>query len=771
MRCRFTLPLIPSLCLVGLLQCTGACHLIFPFAHDGPGPTGDADAGPGAETGPDGATGCGPFGATCPDLVGLALGDGHSCARDKAGRVWCWGANMLGQLGDGTLVDRSTPAPAAITGVRLVAAGMGHTCAAVAGSGVWCWGDNRAGQAGAETSSDKVLSKPTLARAGEVAQLAMGYQHTCVRAAGKVSCWGAGWRGQLGAGDTNDSAKPRPVKNLSNSTDLCCGDEHCCALVSGAVWCWGANGVKQLGTGDTKMRTVPAQVVGLGHPVVGIACGGEFSCAMLDNGTANCWGDNGVSQLGNGQSSGGSAPVIVKGLSAPTALAPGYGHACATSTTHALHCWGYNRYGQVGRGEAYAASSGAGVVKPGWEVKRIAAGAYHTCAVARGDGSLWCWGHNGSGQVGNGRFARRAKPAAPTALGAASQLAGGGNHSCALLSDGTVRCWGYNSRGQLGDATGKPRDQATPQKVVSLTGVTSIGAGGMHSCAVSGGKVSCWGAGWSGQLGSGASSSSDKPQGVSGLGGAATAVVGGHDHSCALLVDKTVRCWGSNRYGQLGHDSNGTGEFGPVQVKGLSAVTQLSAQGSSTCALRSGGSIWCWGYNASGQLGDGSTTTRRAPVEIKGPINALDVALGGGHACAVDGYGSVWCWGRGSMGQLGDGSLDGPGSLKAQPVGALSVKVKRVTAGWYFSCALDETGTVWCWGDNSGYQLGAGGWSGARATPAAISGVTLESVAAGWSHVCGRLGNGEVRCWGTAFHGQLGDGVKSETWVPWRVMP
>ncbi len=192
----------------------------------------------------------------------------------------------------------------------------------------------------------------------------------------------------------------------------------------------------------------------------------------------------------------------------------------------------------------------------------IAEGAYHTCALI-GDGTARCWGSNGQGQLGDGVFTstyHSNTPVVVSGLSGATAIATGGYHSCALIGDGTARCWGYNSHSQLGDGTFFNR--ATPVVVSGLSGATAIAAGGQHTCAlIEGGTARCWGNNDSGQLGDGTTTNRTTPVVVSGLSGA-TAIAAGFDHTCAVIGDGTARCWGSNNYGQLGN-SPAT----PTQVK------------------------------------------------------------------------------------------------------------------------------------------------------------------------------------------------------------
>jgi hypothetical protein len=246
---------------------------------------------------------------------------------------------------------------------------------------------------------------------------------------------------------------------------------------------------------------------------------------------------------------------------------------------------------------------------------RIAAGADHACGVYS-DGCLTCWGRNTSGQLGDGTFLGHDAPECDFALSNVIEIAANmeGSHTCALLADGTVKCWGANTYGQLGDGTTTTR--SSPTAISGLSNIVSIAAGASHTCAVfANGDVSCWGRNNAGQLGDGTTTDRHSPTSINSLSNVVS-IAAGAAHTCAVLADGGVSCWGSNGYGQLG-DGTTTDHHSPVMLSGVSGALSLAAGDSHTCArFANSGAVQCWGFNGSGQLGDGSTTDHHSPISV-----------------------------------------------------------------------------------------------------------------------------------------------------------
>jgi alpha-tubulin suppressor-like RCC1 family protein len=337
-------------------------------------------------------------------------------------------------------------------------------------------------------------------------------------------------------------------------TKIAAGTYHACALLNdGTVRCWG----------DFQ----PSKTIDVGGAAKELGAGENHDCAALTSGAVKCWGANDSGQLGNGSLAPSKSGVSVSGIdgiaASAKAVAAGYAFSCALLTSGAVRCWGANDSGELGAGSTLAESATplgvAGIDGTAAAATAIALGDGHACAIVA-DGSVRCWGANDYGQLGAAIAVKSAVPVTVGGLGAGAKavaIAAGEGHTCAVLQTGGIKCWGRNDEGQLGNGNYTPGTK--PVAVVGIDGMkasaSSVALGTFHSCALtSTGIVKCWGANYAGELGSGSSTGEPTPVDCVVLKGAgvAQAISVGDSFSCALLSTGTVRCFGLNNAGQLG---------------------------------------------------------------------------------------------------------------------------------------------------------------------------------------------------------------------------
>ncbi len=499
----------------------------------------------------------------------------------------------------------------------------------------------------------------------------------------------------------------------------------------------------------------------------------ESACAII-NGGVQCWGKNQYGILGTGNTTPSNIPIQVTGLtSGVQALAVGYYHACAI-VNGAAKCWGANSSGQVGDGTQTNRTTPVAVSGLSSGVQALAAGQFFTCALQ--NGVVKCWGKNQLGQIGNSGVAVGATgfqltPISVSILGSNVQdIKAFGDNVCAL-TNGKVYCWGDNEFGQLGISTsGAGIYSNVPVQVKDSTGasfltdVQSISVGGFHACAIISGGLKCWGRNSHYQLGDGTATQRLLPF-SSTLTTGVQEVSAGHLHTC-VIVDGVPKCWGYNTDRQVGNNLTAT-QTSPTNVLNSSLNSFTGAQSISAGQFGScaniNGSIQCWGTNTNGTLGNGTNITSATAVQVSGLIGGLqDFAVGSYHSCAVV-NGGVQCWGRNNYGQLGDGTT----TNRSSPVIAIAsgTGAQSVAVGDYHTCAI-VNGGIRCWGLNDKNQI----------SPAAtayftnpqiftqMSGATsftsgVQMITAGSKFNC-VVKNGLTYCWGDNTDGILGVGVK-----------
>lgn len=686
------------------------------------------------------------------------------------GRPATWGANGAGQLGDGTTSTRTSPTaitPAA--GWATVDGGGSHTCGTRTDGTLWCWGANTSGQSALEDLAGSTTVPQQVGTGwGTYREVSAGALHTCVlTTGGRIGCTGDNTHGQLGLGHRTGRLLIERVTSADTGwTDVTAGTAHSCAIWSGIAYCWGSGADGRLGDGTVGDRLAPVSVTTEPRFLPGswtaVSAGFDHACGLRDDGSAWCWGDGSDGALGSGGTADQLRAVRVGTATDWTSIHAGTNATCGRRADATLWCWGDG--GQVGdasfvdRPTPVAVGTGAS-----WTSVQV--DGRHTCA-RRSDGTLWCWGYGASGQLGDGRATPSSFPVqvgtATTWLtvatsttrvdsaGAISRI----DATCATRTDGSLWCWGDGSAGQLGDGTeGQQRD--VPVRSDRPTRYAQLAAGGRHTCGTAReGDLWCWGDNASGQLGILAAGGRARPTRVPFLDGW-TSVAAGAQHTCGIRGAGELRCWGAGGRGRLG--VGGTGDLSApwTPVVGAADWRSVSAGGLHTCGIRTAGSLWCWGSNAHGQIGDGTAQDRLAPTQVGTATDWTAVSAGAQHTCARRAAGTLWCWGLGEDGRLGHGdTLNRPVPTQ---VGTATTWASVSAGKGAHTCATRADRTLWCWGAGDRGQLGNGTVDTRLVpTPASLAGVT--AVSAGGLHTCALNAGGYAVCVGDGGQGQLGDG-------------
>lgn len=700
-----------------------------------------------------------------------------------------------------------------------ISVGAEHICGIASNAKVYCWGSNQKGQLGNGTNSNS--TNPVAIQYGEIPagsnilSVAAGGDHTCALASNaKVYCWGGGQYGVLGNGSTVDSNVPvavdmnsqphAPYPGPVSAKYIVSGFDHSCLLsINSKAYCWGRNSHGRLGDGTTVDRKKPVQVSNGALPsnvfIKKISSGlGDHTCALASDSKVYCWGRNNRGKLGDGTTADRSSPVLVNKGQVPNGvgfkhISTGSEHTCAIAYNDKAYCWGYGHSGRLGTGSGGDRYTPAAVVNgsmpPNTNIVSVEAGSGHTCAVAA-SGKAYCWGFGTFGQMGNGSNAAFNPSPVPVSSGDMVQNVGiknvsvGTTHSCVVTLSNKAHCWG----GLLSSM--HTSINHTPFKIADINDdsdrplvVDSLSSGDGTNCAIgSDSWVYCWGSNANSRLGASAPYGNKTPVRVARGEVPPEAIIQkvstGATASCALASDGWVYCWGVNsKVAGSGRAKAIARGHIPIDEK----IVDISVGGDTACVIASDHKVYCWGEGRNYALGRGfsSETSSNIPLLLhvgqRPDLKAQKISVGNGYGCLIGSNGKVYCWGEGFYGRLANGSYSNHNQTPTEIQRgwlASDYFAHEVSTGINNTCMISSDTKVYCWGSNNRGQSGAGVSQGMLTSPRrthTISGIDKVYVSKGLSDasVCAiRYISTEVYCWGSGQKYNLGNNSTANSNIP-----
>jgi alpha-tubulin suppressor-like RCC1 family protein len=722
------------------------------------------------------------------EFVQIATGNWHSLGIKSDGTLWAWGQNSTGQLGDGTTTNRTSPVQIGTDNTwSKIAAGGTHSLGIKSDGTLWAWGRNGTGQLGDGTITAK-LAPVQIGVATDWSQISGGQSHSLgIKDDGTLWAWGRNNIGQLGDGTTTQRTTPRQIGTATNWSQVDAGNDFSMGLKSdGTRWGWGTNNGAFGDCGITH-STTPRQTDALTNWIK-IAAGYSYGLGLKSDGTLWGWGTNSSGQLGDGTIIDKSCPTQVGTETNWSNISAGYAHSLGVKSDGTLWAWGRNLEGQLGDGTTTERRLPVFIWwTDNFHAKtwsRIDAGGYHSMGI-RGDGTLWVWGLNTDGQLGDGSVIQRNRPvkthqpvinSTKTVLifGTAADFIGITDGQEVCSGSGTITLTADNittgvfsgvgvTDNANGTATFNPATAGVGDHSISYqvnVGFVQVAAGQNHSLGIrSDGSLWAWGFNGNGELGDGTTTNRQTPVIIG--GGTWSQIAAGMTHSLGIKSDGTLWAWGSNIVGELG-DGTTINRTLPVQIGTASDWIQISAGGYYSLGLKSDGTLWGWGGNGSGTLGDGTSTGRTSPAQT-GTDTWSQIAAGRNHGLGIKSDGTLWAWGENFAGAIGDGTTTGP---KYTPVQIGTDTWSKIAAGRFHSLGIKNNGTLWAWGYNNYGQLGDGTTT-TRYSPVQIaSSTTWSQIASTNYHSMGVRTDGYIFTWGYNNRGQLGAGTTTNRLSP-----
>lgn len=566
--------------------------------------------------------------------------------------------------------------------------------------------------------------------------------------------WGFGFNdyGQLGDGTQTTTNVAVQIGTDNDWVAIDCGFYHSVGIkANGTMWGTGYNVYGQLGDGSNYDRHGFVQA-GKDSNWVAVSCGLYHTLAIKSNGTLWAFGFNSAGELGDNSFTHQYKPVQIGTDSNWIAVRGGRTFSMGLKSDGSIWTWGSNAYGQLGdagtstkRGVPYHVGN--------YVAKAIAAGSYHALALLD-NGKVISWGLNDNGQLGDGSRIDRNVPV--NVKGTYNTIAAGNAHSFGIASDGYMWSWGLCSHGQLGH--GNVITQDTPQICNTGNRWVAIDGGEYHSIATDcNGKLYTFGRNNHSQIGSGFSGALRTSVDVESSVLQWNQISGADGSFAAVRSDGTLWAWGNNNNGQLGDGTNATRSV-PVMIGTDTNWVFVAMKKSSTIALKCDGTLWAWGNNADGQLGIGNKTNQKSPVQVGSSGLWISVNNGGSHMLGIQVDGSLWAWGKNNNGQLGDNSQ----TQSSIPVKVGSDKWRNVAAGDAHSVGVSSSGKLYAWGSGAVGQNAAGAFGTSKLVPYLVDNSGQWSTCdAGNNHTLALASSGHLYAFGGNDSGQLGNGNTS----------
>ena len=711
-----------------------------------------------------------PIGAT---FRGMMASSGVASASSYSYALFTWGMGTNGGLGVGDTTDRSVPIQVGVqTDWVSITGGNGGTSFAIKSNGsLFCWGENQAGQLGLGNTTG--MSSPVqVGNLSNWSQSVAGHNSSLhIKTDGTLWAMGDGADGRTGLSDTVDRSSPTQIGSLTTWSQVSAVWKAAAAIkTDGTLWSWGFNGRGGLGDGTAVSKSSPVQVGSL-TTWSSVSCGYNNKAAIKTDGTLWVCGGNTGGTLGLEDTVNRSSPVQVGSLTDWATILVGTWFMVATKTDGSIWSWGQGSGGTLGLEDTVNRSSPVQIGSlTNWGAMPITSkitGAAVTTNI-KTDGTLWAWGNQYKGTLGDNSEIDKSSPvqiggAADWFANVGADNSNGGIRKINNNAGYALWVWGEGGAGQLGQ--GNTTDTNSPIQVGTLNEWSFVNAGTGHTHAITtDGRLFAWGdATVYGRLGLGNTTDYSSPIQVGNLSDWYR-ISGGTSMKLALKTDGTIWSWGYDHHGALGQGTNIQHKSSPVKIGSLTNWASIDAgiAGSTHSAINTSGELFVWGRNNKGQIGDGTTITRSSPVQIGSQTDWSKTASDSNNIHGLKTTGKLYAWGDnsgGGGGQLGLGDTTNRSS--PVQVGTLTTW-SDIAASGSSMFGIRTNGTLWAWGNNTTYGMLGLGDTADRSSPVQVGSLTdWDSFATNMTGSNGFGGvkktNGTLWFWGIGTSGQHGD--------------